>query len=83
MYARLCRTRDQRLNGFQIEMPFAPCDRAMLDAHFLSAVADLVVVNRLLICTVSVCCMLIQVAPEISCFVQLALFSSVRFSKQP
>ena len=30
---------------FQIEMPFAPppCDRAMLDAHFLSAVADLVI----------------------------------------
>ena len=30
---------------FQIEMPFAPPsgDRAMLDAHFLSAVADLLV----------------------------------------
>jgi len=30
---------------FQIEMPFVPppCDRAMLDAHFLSAVADLLV----------------------------------------
>ena len=32
---------------FQLEMPFAPspCDRAMIDAHFLSAVAELLVLE--------------------------------------
>ena len=39
---------------FQIEIPFAlpPCDRAMLDAHFLSVVADLLVE----VCDIRVVC---------------------------
>ena len=32
----VCHTRGPCLNGHDIEMPFALCDRAMLDVHSLS-----------------------------------------------